>query len=274
MFSGLNELLALAAILLTAGVFTGVTAGLLGVGGGIVIVPILFHLFTTLGIPADVRMHVAVGTSLATIIATSMSSLRAHHKRGGVDQALVRGWGPAVFVGVLIGSALAGHLKGPVLMTVFASVGLVVALHMAFNNPSWILADALPGGMKKQTMAGTIGMVSAMMGIGGGTLSVPVLTLFGYPIHRAVGSAAAIGLIIGIPGTIAFIATGWDAPGRPPYSVGYVNLLALFLILPTSMIFAPLGARMAYRLNTRNLRRAFAVFLAATALRMFYSVLA
>jgi uncharacterized membrane protein YfcA len=272
-FSTVSDLLFLTGILLAAGVFTGLTAGLLGVGGGIVIVPVLFHLFTSIGIHPDVRIHVAVGTSLATIIATSFSSLRAHHKRGGVDIALVRAWGPAIFIGVLIGSFLAGHVKGPVLMTVFATVGLAVALHMAFNNPAWTLATSLPSGMKKQTLAGTIGMISAMMGIGGGTLSVPVLTLFGYPIHRAVGSAAAIGLIIGIPGTLAFVATGWNVPGRPPYSLGYVNLLALVLILPTSMYFAPVGARLAYTLNTRNLRRAFAIFLAFTALRMFYSII-
>lgn len=264
----------LAGVLLVAGVFTGLTAGLLGVGGGIVIVPILFHLFTTLGVDADVRMHVAVGTSLATIIATSMSSFRAHHKRGGVDIDLLRSWGPAIFAGVLIGSLLSGYVKGPVLMTVFATVGVVVALHMAFSKPSLTIADGLPVGLPKQALAGTIGMVSAMMGIGGGTLSVPVLTLFGFPVHSAVGSASAIGLIIGIPGTIAFIATGWDAADLPPFSLGYVNLLAFALILPTSMYFAPLGARLAYKINTRNLRRTFAVFLAITAARMFYSVFA
>jgi uncharacterized membrane protein YfcA len=268
----LSDLLPLAAILLVVGIFTGLTAGLLGVGGGIIIVPVLFHLFTELGLDKEIRMHIAVGTSLATIIATSISSLRAHHKRGSVDQALVRSWGPAVFIGVLLGSALAGFVRGPVLMTVFASVALVVAVHMGFSKPTWAIADSLPAGVKKQTMAGAIGMVSAMMGIGGGTLSVPVLTLFGYPIHRAVGSAAAIGLIIGIPGKIAFIATGWGVSGLPPYSVGYVNLLVLALILPTSMYFAPVGARLAHSLNTRNLRRVFAVFLAVTSIRMFYSV--
>jgi uncharacterized membrane protein YfcA len=264
----------LAGVLLVSGVFTGLTAGLLGVGGGIVIVPILFHLFTTLGVDADVRMHVAVGTSLATIIATSMSSLRAHHKRGGVDTDLLRSWGPAIFTGVLIGSLLSGYVKGPVLMTVFATVGVIVALHMAFSNPSLKIADGLPVGLPKQALAGTIGMVSAMMGIGGGTLSVPVLTLFGFPVHSAVGSASAIGLIIGIPGTIAFIATGWEATHLPPLSLGYVNLLAFALILPTSMYFAPIGARLAYKLDTRNLRRIFAVFLAITAVRMFYTVFA
>lgn len=264
----------LAAILFATGIATGLTAGLLGVGGGIVIVPVLFHLFTTMNVDPDVRMHVAVGTSLATIIATSTSSLRAHHKKGGVDTALLRSWGPAVFAGVLLGSVLSGYAKGPALMTVFASVGLLVALHMAFSKQSMTISDSLPTGLPKHALAGTIGMISSMMGIGGGTLAVPALTLFGFPVHRAVGSAAAMGLIIGIPGTIAFIVTGWDVPNRPPYSLGYVNLLAFGLILPTSMFFAPVGAKLAYKLNTKNLRRAFSVFLAITAVRMFYSVFA
>lgn len=267
-------LIGLAAILLAVGIATGLTAGLLGVGGGIVIVPVLFHLFTTLNFDSDIRMHVAIGTSLATIIATSVASFRAHQKRGNVDEILVRSWGPAIFAGVLVGSILAGYVKGPVLMTVFASVALVVSVHMAFGNPAWVVANGLPHGIRKQALAGTIGIVSSMMGIGGGTLSVPILTLFGYPIHRAVGSAALIGLIIGVPGTLAFIVSGWDVPGRPPFSLGYVNLLALVMILPTSMYFAPVGARLAHSMNTRLLRRVFAAFLAVTSLRMFYSVFA
>jgi uncharacterized membrane protein YfcA len=263
----------LASILLLVGGISGLIAGLLGVGGGIVIVPVLFHLFSQLGVDIDVRMHVAVGTSLATIIATSITSLRAHHKRGNVDQTLVRGWGPAIFVGVLLGSGLAGVVRGPILLAVFAVVGLAVMVHMAFGNPAWVIADRLPRGWKKQLIAGAIGTVSAMMGIGGGTLSVPVLTLFGYPIHRAVGSAAAIGLIIGIPGTLAFIANGWGVPGRPPYSLGYVSLPAFALILPMSMYFAPVGARIANSLDTGRLRQVFALFLGLTSLRMFYSIL-
>jgi uncharacterized membrane protein YfcA len=266
------HLLQLACLLLAAGVFTGITAGLLGVGGGIIIVPVLFHLLTDLGIGEDVRMHVAVGTSLATIIATSIVSLRAHRKRGNVDSTLIKAWGPAIFVGVLAGTALASAVRGPVLIAVFATVALVVALYMAFWNPLHVFSQTLPGGAGKHAMAGTIGMISSMMGIGGGTLGVPVLTLFGFPIHRAVGSAAALGLIIGIPGTLAFVASGWDAAGRPPYSVGYVNLLALAMILPTSMCFAPFGARAAHSLNPRRLRQVFALFLALTAGRMFYSI--
>ncbi len=267
-----TEIIVLGSALLVAGAVGGVIAGLLGVGGGIVIVPVLFHLFTFLGIDEAVRMQVAVGTSLATIIATSASSVRAHWRRGAVDTDLLRQWGPYILAGVLAGTVLAGHVRGVVLTAVFAAVGFAVSLNMAFGKAHWRLGDALPGGIGRATIAGSIGMISALMGIGGGTLSVPVLTLYGYPIHLAVGSAAAIGFIIGVPGAIGFAVAGWNAAGLPPFSLGFVNLLGLALIVPTSMAMAPVGARLAHRLNTRGLRRAFAVFLAITALRMAYSV--
>jgi len=260
-------------LLLAAGAVAGLTAGLLGVGGGIVIVPVLWHLFASLGIDEAVRMHVAVGTSLATIIATSASSVRAHHKRGAVDFDLLKSWGPWIFLGVIAGTAIAGHVRGPVLTAVFATVAAIVSLHMGFGRPEWRLAENLPTGAPKGLLAACIGAVSAMMGIGGGTLSVPILSLFGYPIHRAVGTAAAIGFIIGIPGALGFIWSGWGVQNLPPFSLGYISLIGFILILPTSTLLAPVGARLAHGLNTRNLKRVFAVFLGFTALRMFYDLL-
>lgn len=264
-----HPLLVLAPTLLLAGAAAGLTAGLLGVGGGIVLVPVLWNLFTRLGVDEGIRMHLAVGTSLATIVATSLSSVRAHHRRGAVDLALLRSWGPWILAGVVAGTAVAGSVRGPVLSLVFASVALVVALYMGFSRQDWRLTDRLPSGSAKVALAGTIGTVSAMMGIGGGTLSVPALSLCGYPIHKAVGTAAAIGFIIGIPGAIGFAITGWGAPSLPPFSLGYVSLLGFALIFPTSTLLAPVGARLAHGLNTRYLKRAFAVFLAITAYRMF-----
>lgn len=269
----LSQVLSFGAMLLAAGAVAGITAGLLGVGGGIVIVPVLWHMFTALGIDEAVRMHVAVGTSLATIIATSVSSVRSHHKRGAVDFALLKSWGPWIFIGVLIGTVLAGHVRGPVLSSVFATVALVVSLHMGFGKPEWRLAPELPKGVGRSLLATVIGGISAMMGIGGGTLSVPILSLFGYPIHRAVGTAAAIGFIIGIPGAIGFVYSGWNVAGLPPFSLGYISLIGFALIFPTSTLLAPYGARLAHRINTRNLKRVFAVFLGFTALRMFYDLL-
>lgn len=269
-----SNLAVLAAILLTAGAAGGLAAGLLGVGGGIVIVPVLFHLFATLGLDEAVRMHVAVGTSLATIIATSVSSTRSHWRKGAVDMDLLKQWGPFILVGVVLGTAIAGTVRGPALTGVFAVVASFVALHMAFGKKDWHVAESLPGTPVKALIGMGIGGFSAMMGIGGGTLSVPILTLFRFPIHRAVGTAAAIGFIIAIPGAIGFVLTGWNVDGRPPFSLGYINLLGVALILPTSMLMAPLGARLAHSLNTQALRRAFALFLALTAARMFHSILA
>ncbi|MGE0445441.1 MAG: sulfite exporter TauE/SafE family protein [Vicinamibacterales bacterium] len=266
---GVEQVFPLVLVLLGAGAVAGVTAGLLGVGGGIVLVPVLWTLFTSMGVDEGVRMHLAVGTSLATIIATSASSVRAHHRRGAVDVGLLRQWGPWILGGVLVGTAVAGAVRGRVLTLVFACAALVVAGYMGLGRAEWRVAQQLPRGGVRAIIAGVIGALSAMMGIGGGTLSVPLLSLFGYPIHRAIGTAAAIGFLIGVPGAVGFAIAGWNAPRLPPFSVGYVSLIGFALIFPTSTLLAPYGARLAHRLDTRYLRRVFAVFLAVTALRMF-----
>lgn len=267
--AALHDLLPFAALLLAAGAGAGIIAGLLGVGGGIVVVPVLYHLFTQLGVDESVRMKVAVGTSLATIVATAWSSASAHWKRGTVDPAFLRGYGPVIVAGVLLGSVVAALVRGPVLTAVFAVVALVVAAQIAFGNPRWRLGETLPTGLARLGIGTAIGALSAMMGIGGGTMTVPVMTMYGYSVHRAVGTAAAMGFIIGVPGALGFVVGGWDVAGRPPGSLGYVSLIGLALVAPTSMLLAPLGARLAHRLDTTLLRRVFAVFLGLTSLRMF-----
>ncbi len=254
--------------LLLAGLAAGLIAGLLGVGGGIVIVPVLFHVFTELGLDPAIKMHLAVGTSLATIIPTAITSARAHDKRGSVDWALLKLWTPAVAVGVLAGTALAGVARGAVLTGVFAVVALAVAAKMALRRADSALADALPRPWAQRLIAAVIGGFSAMMGIGGGTLSVPTMTAFGYPIRHAVGTAAALGLVIAVPGTIGFVLSGWGRPGLPPLSLGYVNLAGFALIVPATMLAAPWGARLAHTISTDGLRKAFAAFLFLTSLRM------
>jgi uncharacterized membrane protein YfcA len=268
----LQELVLLAVLLLATGLVAGLLAGLLGVGGGIVVVPVLFHVFTQLGIDASVRMHCAVGTSLATVVFTAARSAASHRRRGAVDEALLRAWAVPVLLGVLVGMTIAGVASGPVLTAVFASVALVVAVHMAFGREAWRLADAVPGGAARYAIAGTIGCFSVLMGLGGGTLGVPTLTLLGVPIHRAVGTAAGIGLLIAIPGALAFAWLGLGAPGRPPASLGYVNGVGLGLIVPATVLAAPWGAALAHRISRSTLRRAFAVFLALTSLRMFAEI--
>lgn len=268
----LTEIALYAAALLATGVAAGFIAGLLGVGGGIVIVPVLYLLFTALGVPEEVKMHVAVGTSLSTIVFTSFSSLRAHNSRGAVDWDLFRSWAPGIVVGVLLGTALAAVISGRSLTAFFGGVALLVAAWMAFSSPKLQVFKGLPQGALKYVVTGGIGIVSALMGIGGGTLSVPTMTLCGYPIHRAVGTASAVGFLIGVPGTIGMIAGGWGHTGLPPLSLGFVNLLGLVLILPASMLLAPWGARAAHALPVRGLRTAFAVFLAATSIKMLSSL--
>lgn len=264
----------LAALLAATGGVAGVLAGLLGVGGGIVIVPVLYHLFAGLGIEPEVRMHVAVATSLATIVLTSISSARAHWRRGSVDVDLLKSWGPWIFLGVLVGTGLAVMVDGRVLSGVFAVVALAVAADMAFRPEGTALFSRLPRGPARPATASTIGAVSAMMGIGGGTLSVPILSLCRFPIRRAVGTASAIGLIIAVPAVIGFLSTGHHAPGRPPLTLGYVNLLGFALIVPATVLAAPLGARLAHAISPRWLRRAFALFLALTGARMVVDLLA
>lgn len=259
--------------LLVTGVVAGILAGLLGVGGGIVIVPVLFHMFTLLGIDPEVKMHLAVGTSLATIVPTSIMSARAHARRGSLDRALLRALGPALLVGVLIGSLLSGVLHGVVLTAIFASVALLVAAHMAFARQGFVLADGLPRTPWRQLLGAVIGGLSTLMGIGGGTLSVPILSALNFPIHRAVGTAAAIGVLISIPGAIALVVAGLGEPDRPPGSIGYVNLFGVALIIPMTMLTAPWGARIAHALNARRLKQLFALFLFLTALRMYAGLL-
>ncbi len=256
------------AILLGTGALAGFAAGLLGVGGGIVIVPMLYWISPLLKLDPAVVVHTAVATSLATIIPTSISSVRAHHRRGAVDVDLLKLWGPAVFVGAALGGIASGYLDGKALAGVFGVVALVVAVNMALPKPL-ILADAIPGSASvNRLMATAIGFLSALMGIGGVTLSVPTLALFSFPIHRAVGTASAFGLAIAVPAVAGYIYGGWDIPGRSPYSFGYVNVLAAIPLVIMTVLFAPLGAKAAHSISRTWLKRCFAAFLAVTALRM------
>ena len=272
MSNELLSLLPLALPLLAAGAFAGVVAGLLGIGGGLVLVPVLFHLLGHVGVADAVRIKVAVGTSLATIVATAWSSASAHWRRGNVDAAFLKSYGPVIVAGVLAGTALASQLRGPVLTAIFAAVACVLAVQIALGNPDWKLGERPPGGLGRVLIGGTIGVLSALMGVGGGTMTVPLMTMYGSPVHRAVGTAAAMGFIIGVPGAAGFIAGGWGHADLPPYSLGFVSLIGLALIVPTSVACAPLGARLALRLDRTVLRRVFAAFLTVTAARMIWSL--
>ncbi len=254
--------------LVVAGAFAGFVSGLLGVGGGIVTVPVMFELFRVLKINPDIGMHVAVATSLATIIPTSIMSGRSHHKRGAVDFDLLKRLAPAAFVGVIIAAIAGGIFKGVVLSAIFGTVAVIVALYMFFRRDSWRVAQDYPRGVAGAGVSGGIGFISALMGIGGGTLGVPIMSLCNVPVHRAVGTASALGLVIGIPGAIGYIITGWGHPDLPPFSLGYVNLLAAALMLPTILAVVPYGAKVAHSISKVALQRAFGVFLLITGGRM------
>lgn len=263
-------LLPLAFAMLLTGVVGGLLAGLLGVGGGIVIVPVLDTALGICGVDPAIRMHVAVATSLATIIPTSISSVRAHRRKGAVDGALARYWGPWVFGGSMVGAALAAQSDGGVLSALFGVVALLVALKMMLPLQDVFLRDGVPRGLLAPAIPLGIGGLSSMMGIGGGTLSVPVLTLLNQPIHRAVGTAAVFGLLISLPGALGYMLAGWGDSRLPPGSLGYVNLIGLVLIAPVTVLTAPLGARLAHRLGQRQLSLAFGVFLLLVSVRMLY----
>lgn len=255
--------------LLATGAFSGFLAGLLGVGGGIVVVPVLFHVFDAFNVDPSIRMQVAVGTSLATIIPTSIVSARSHWRKGSMDKSLLRSLAPMTFVGVIIGTLLASIVSGKALTAVFATVALIVSIKMAMGPNAFVIGKQLPGRAGVGIIGTIIGTVSAMMGIGGGTLTVPMLSLFSYPIHTAVGTAAALGLVISIPGAIGFALTGHGQALLPPFSIGYVNWVGFLTIVPTSIFTAPWGAKAAHAISRAWLSRAFAFFLLITSLKLF-----
>ena len=258
----------IALALLAVGAVAGVLAGLLGVGGGIVIVPVLFLLSDRLGVPGEVAMHFAVATSLATIIPTSISSARSHRKKGSIDGDMLRAWGPFIFMGSALGGWLATGFSAQALSVIFGVVALLVSFNM-MRKDSLILAQAPPGSfIGRFGIAAPIGAFSAMMGISGGALSVPAMTLLSFPVHRAVGTAAVFGLVIAIPGVAGFAGAGQDIDGVLPGSLGFVNLPAAVLISVATFLCAPVGVRLAHALSPRKLKVAFALFLAISALNM------
>jgi len=262
------EVIPLVLAMALTGAIAGVIAGLLGVGGGIVIVPVLEIVLGVVGVDPSIRMHIAVATSLATIIPTSISSARAHHMKGAVSMDLVRYWSPFIVAGSVIGALIAGQVSSLVLYIVFGTVALVVAVKMLLPLDDRVIADDVPRGAVGAALPTVIGFISAMMGIGGGSMSVPVMTLCNKPIHTAVGTSALFGAFIAVPGTLGFIVTGWGNELLPPASLGYVNLAGFLLIIPTTIGCAPLGARLAHALPRRSLSVLFGLFLFIVAVRM------
>ena len=267
------DLLPIVIGVIATSILAGIMAGLLGVGGGIVLVPVLFWILSLTDFPPELTMHMAVATSLATIIFTSVSSARAHAKRGGVDTQLLKLWAPGLVLGALSGGLAAKYIQAEGLKLVFGTIALFVSINMA-TPKTLVISTHLPRSRAVNVVISyVVGGFSSLMGIGGGTLSVPILSAFSFEIRRAVGTASAFGILIAIPAVVGFVVSGFGIPNRPPFSLGFVNIPAALLILPFTVGFAPVGAALAHKLDGKWIKRVFALFLAITALRMLSSAL-
>ncbi len=253
-------------LLLAIGAFAGVIAGLLGVGGGIILVPAFYYAFAGLGFEGPDLMQICLATSLATIIVTSVRSVLAHDRKGAVDWTILRAWAPGIVIGAVLGVFAVAQLRTPVLQAIFGTLALVVAFYLGFGRPEWRLGQAMPRGMLRAALSPLVGFLSVLMGIGGGSFGVPLMSLYATPIHRAVATAAGFGVLIAVPSVAVFLLT--PVVGGPPYTLGSVNLPAFLLIIAMTLFTAPLGVRLAHSLDPKPLRRIFAVFLAVVALNM------
>jgi len=256
--------------LMVAGIAAGILAGLLGVGGGIVLVPVLFVIFQSLGVSAASAMVIATGTSLLAIVPTSISSSRAHYRRNNIDLALFRRWWLPMLVGVLVGSSIATRVNGLVLTALFGSVATLVALNMLLRAGAPPLRNELPAASFQALISGFIGMVSVMMGIGAGTLGVTAMTAMNVAAHRAVGTSALLGLVIALPGALVMLLSGSTPPDAPQGTVGLVNLPGFMVIVPMTILVAPLGVRLGSMLGEAALKKVFAFFLLVVGGRMLF----
>ena len=255
------------------GAVAGILAGLFGIGGGIIIVPVLEIVLGLIGIDSSIRMHVSVATSLAIIIPTSISSAIKHHQHQAIDFKIIKNWGPFILFGALFGTWIASQLHGHILAIIFAFISLFISFKMIFFRETYNLSDKVPFSPIMNIVPTSIGLLSSMMGIGGGTFSVMTLTLFNQPIHRAIGTASLLGIFISLPGAIGFVITGWNDPRLPEMNLGYVSLIGFALISPMTVLTAPLGVKIAYIFSESKLSKMFGVLLILMALRLFYGTL-
>ena len=276
------DLVWLAVALLMAGAITGLLAGVFGVGGGAVAVPILYELFRLVGAPEEVRMPLCVGTSLAIIIPTSIRSFNAHRAKGAVDMSILRVWAVPVVVGVIMGSFTARYAPADLFKAVFVGVAGVSAVRLLFGKDTWRFGLDMPSKPIMIVYGWIIGVLSALMGIGGGQLSNLFMTFYNRPIHQAVATSSGLGILISIPGALGYIYAGWPRAAefpnvmalQPPLALGYISLVGFALFIPTSAWLAPVGARLAHRLSKRRLEIAFGIFLLLVCARFAASLVA
>lgn len=261
------EVLTYAAAFGVAALIAGLLAGIFGIGGGAVLVPVLYQFLLLMEVDASVAMHVSIGTSLGIIIPTSLRSFTSHKKRGTVDLVHLKNWLVPIPVGVVLASVVAAYISGGGLRAIFAVIAFVVALRLLFNRDSWRLGEDLPSGIGNTICGVVFGFVSTLMGIGGGVLNNTYMTLFGRPMHQAVATSAGVGVLISIPGVIGYIWAGWGNEFLPPYSLGYVNVLAVLLVMPITVLVAPLGVKISHAMSKRALEFSFGLFLLVVSAR-------
>lgn len=265
----LSDMFGIVFILLLTGIFAGFVAGLLGVGGGIIMVPLVAYILTQTQTGVLTAMHSAIGTSLAVIIPTSFLSAKTHMALGNVDFFVVRKFALYVFIGACGGAMVASLLDNSSLKILFGSLCVIFGFIFLLKNI--VLRKGLPNILFRAVIGGTVGLLSSLVGIGGGSLMVPSLTSFGWKMHRAVGTSALIGLVIAIPGMTSFVLMGMEVPGRPTYSFGYVWLPGVLCLTTTSFFMVIIGAKTADRINRDKLRKIFGIVLSIVGLRLAYS---
>ncbi|WP_323784693.1 sulfite exporter TauE/SafE family protein [Thalassovita sp.] len=266
-------LLMMLVMLMAIGGFAGVLAGLLGVGGGIILVPAFFYAFQTLGYDGPQLMQMCLATSLATIIVTSVRSVLSHNRKGAVDWEILKGWAPGIAIGAVVGMLTAASLRSGTLQGIFGVLALVIGGYMGLGRSDWRLGQSMPKGIGRAVTSPLVGFLSVLMGIGGGSFGVPLMSLFNTPIHRAVATAAGFGVIIAVPSVIGFLMLPIDPAQRPPLTVGAVNFPAFVVVIAMTLITAPIGVRLAHSMDPKPLKRVFAIFLTLVALNMLRKAL-
>jgi len=280
--AGLNvsEVLELAVLLIAVGALAGFLAGIFGIGGGAILVPVFYECFRLAGVPLEIRMPLCVGTSLAIIIPTSISSYRAHHARGAIDNEILRAWWLPILIGVLAGSVLARYAPERLFKIVFVVVAYFAAARLLAARESWKFGDDLPKGPLMRFFGLCVGLLATLMGVGGGLFANLLMTFYGRPIHQGVATSSAIAVLVSIPGAIGYVYAGWPAAAHYPdvaalqfpLALGYVSLIGAVLVMPMSLLTAPLGVRVAHAMSKKTLERSYGAYLLIVGTRFAISL--
>jgi uncharacterized protein len=283
MIAGLDpkEIIELALLLIVVGALSGFMAGLFGIGGGAILVPVFYECFRLVGVPLEVRMPLCIGTSLAIIIPTSIASFRAHYKRGAVDMDILRRWWLPIIIGVVVGSVTARYAPERLFKIVFVMVAWFAASRLLLARDNWKLGDEVPTGPLMRVYGFFVGLLSTLMGVGGGLFANLLMTFYGRPIHQAVATSSALAVLISIPGALGYVYAGWPVASRfpdvaalqLPFALGYVSLIGALLVMPTTLITAPLGVKVAHALSKRTLEMAFGAYMFIVGSRFAISLL-